>query len=163
MSGDPLELVPLGPEHADALIRIVQTPAVARRWGPLDDGFPLTDDPDSTRFAIVVDGAVAGMIQYGEELYPMYRHASIDVFLDASVHGRGFGTEVVRRVARLLFEERGHHRITIDPAADNAVAIKTYKKVGFRPVGILRAYERDPLSGAWHDGLLMDMLAGELT
>jgi aminoglycoside 6'-N-acetyltransferase len=33
--------------------------------------------------------------------------------------------------------------------------------VGFRPVGVMRRYERGP-DGVWHDGLLMDMLAGEL-
>jgi hypothetical protein len=34
--------------------------------------------------------------------------------------------------------------------------------VGFRPVGIMRAYERGR-DGSFHDGLLMDLLAGELT
>ena len=34
--------------------------------------------------------------------------------------------------------------------------------VGFRPVGVLRRYEGD-LDGSWHDGLLMDLLADELT
>jgi aminoglycoside 6'-N-acetyltransferase len=33
--------------------------------------------------------------------------------------------------------------------------------VGFRRVGVLREYERGP-DGMWHDGLLMDMLTGEL-
>jgi aminoglycoside 6'-N-acetyltransferase len=93
----------------------------------------------------------------------MYRYACIDVFLEAPFHGQGFGSEAVRRVARLLIEERGQHRITIDPAADNAAAIKAYTKVGFRPVGVLREYERDADGGGWHDGLLMELLAGELT
>jgi aminoglycoside 6'-N-acetyltransferase len=67
----------------------------------------------------------------------------------------------VRRVVRLLIDERGHHRVTIDPAADNAAAIRAYEKVGFKPVGIMRAYERDSGGDGWHDGLLMDLLAGE--
>jgi RimJ/RimL family protein N-acetyltransferase len=33
---------------------------------------------------------------------------------------------------------------------------------GFRPVGILRRYERDADGVGWHDGLLMDLLAEEL-
>jgi aminoglycoside 6'-N-acetyltransferase len=33
--------------------------------------------------------------------------------------------------------------------------------VGIRPIGIRRRYERG-LDGSWHDGLLMDLLAGEL-
>jgi aminoglycoside 6'-N-acetyltransferase len=64
-------------------------------------------------------------------------------------------------LARYLIEERGHHRLTIDPAADNAAAIRAYEKVGFRPVGRMRSYERGP-DGTWHDGLLMDLLADEL-
>ncbi len=68
----------------------------------------------------------------------------------------------MRTVARWLLEVRGHHRITIDPAAANVHAIRAYAKVGFRPVGVMREYERGP-DGTWHDGLLMDLLRGELT
>ena len=63
--------------------------------------------------------------------------------------------------SRYLIDERGHHRLTIDPAADNARAIRTYEKVGFRAVGTMREYRRSP-DGAWRDGLLMDLLAREL-
>jgi aminoglycoside 6'-N-acetyltransferase len=142
------------------LLRIHSTPEVVRWWGEPEPGFPLSDDPDSTRFSIVVDERIVGLIEYWEELTPRYRHATVDVFLDPAVHGRGLGTEAVRRVVRHLIE-RGHHRITIDPAIDNAVAIRSYEKVGFRPVGVLRRYERDSREGDWHDGLLMDLLAGE--
>ena len=108
---------------------------------------------------MLVDGAVAGMVQTAEEEEPRYRSAGIDLFLDPAVHGRGVGTEVVRRVVDHLIRERGHHRITIDPAAANAAAIRAYGKVGFKPVGIMRDYERDADGGGWHDGLLMELLA----
>jgi aminoglycoside 6'-N-acetyltransferase len=68
----------------------------------------------------------------------------------------------VRRVTIQLVEERGHHRITIDPAVDNVAAIRAYEKVGFKPVGVMRRYERDVDGDGWHDGLLMELLAGEL-
>jgi aminoglycoside 6'-N-acetyltransferase len=156
-----MDLRPLEPRDAADLRRILREPAVARWWDAPDDGFPLEDDPDATRLVIEVDGAVAGMVQYAEELEPKYRHASIDIFVDPAFHGRGIGTEAVARVVRHLIDERGHHRITIDPAADNAAAIRAYEKVGFRPVGIMRAYERDVGGDAFHDGVLMDLLAGE--
>ena len=76
-------------------------------------------------------------------------------------HGQGLGSEAVRVLARYLIEERGHHRLTIDPAADNAAAIRAYETVGFRPVGVMRSYERGP-DGTFHDGLLMEMLADQL-
>ena len=159
-AGDPrMVLRPLAPEDAAELRRIHATAEVARSWGLPEDDFPLADEPDATRFTLVVDGAVASMIQYGEELEPRYRHASIDLFLDPALHGHGLGTEAVRRVVRHLIEERGHHRITIDPATSNTAAIRAYEKAGFRPVGVMRRYERDADGPGWHDGLLMELLA----
>jgi aminoglycoside 6'-N-acetyltransferase len=156
-----LSLRPLAAGDAAELLRILETPEVARWWDEPDDGFPMTDDPGATRLVIEVDGAVAGLIQFSEELEPKYRHASIDLYLDPALHGRGLGTEAVIRVVRLLTGERSHHRITIDPAADNTAAIRAYEKAGFRPVGIMRRYERDVGGGGWHDGLLMEYVAGD--
>ncbi len=145
----------------EELRRIRATPEVARWWGLPEDDFPAGDDPESTRLTIAVDGAVAGLIQFSEEPEPRYRHAGIDVFLDPALHNRGLGSEAVRRVVRHLIEERGHHRITIDPAVANAAAVRAYEKVGFRRVGVMRRYERDVDGDEWHDGLLMELLAGE--
>ena len=152
-------LRPLAEGDEAELRRIHETPEVVRWWDVPDAGFPWTDDSDATRWTIEVDGAVAGLIQFSEELAPKYRHASIDLFLDPALHGRGLGTEAVRRVVRHLIDERGHHRITIDPAVDNSAAIRTYEKVGFKPVGVMRCYERDADGAGWHDGLLMELVA----
>jgi aminoglycoside 6'-N-acetyltransferase len=153
-------LRPLDAADAAELLRILRMPEVARWWDAPDDGFPLTDDPLATRLVIEVDGAVAGLIQFSEELEPKYRHASIDLFLAPRLHGRGLGTEAVRAVVRHLVDERGHHRITIDPAAENVAAIRAYEKAGFTRVGIMRRYERDVGGGGWHDGLLMEYVVG---
>ena len=151
-------LRPLSERDVPELLRIHATPEVRRWWDAPDERFPLEDDPESTRLTIEVDGRVAGMVQFSEELEPKYRHAAIDVFLDPAFHGRGIGTEAVHRVVRHLIDERGHHRVTIDPAADNVAAIRSYEKVGFRPVGVMRCYERDADGRGWHDGLLMELV-----
>lgn len=153
-------LRPLAPGDEAELRRIHQTPEVARWWDLPEESFPW-DEPDATRLTIEVDGAIAGLIQFGEELEPKYRHAWIDLFLDPELHGRGLGTEALRRVVRHVVEERGHHRITIDPATANAAAIRSYEKAGFRRVGVMRRYERDVGGEGWHDGLLMEMLTDE--
>jgi len=151
-------LRPLAEGDEAELRRIHGTPEVSRWWDVPADGFPWADDPEATRLTIEVDGAVAGMIQFSEELEPKYRHAVIDLFLDPALHGRGLGTAAVRQVVRLLIEERGHHRIVIDPAVENAAAIRAYEKAGFRPVGVMRRYERDTDGAGWHDGLLMELV-----
>jgi len=155
-------LRPGRPEDTDRLLQIRREPGVVRWWGGVDieeevrEEFIEADDA----FVIEVEGEVVGAIQYHEESDPMYRHAGMDIFLTTSHHGEGLGTEALRLLASYLFEERSHHRLTIDPAADNAAAIRAYERVGFRAVGIMRKYERGP-EGVWHDGLLMDMLVEE--
>jgi aminoglycoside 6'-N-acetyltransferase len=150
-----LILRPLEDADVPELSRIIATPEVARWW---DDGSPWEDDDDVTQLTIVIGGKVAGFIQYGEELEPKYRHASIDIFVDPALHGRGFGTHAIELLVRHLVNDRGHHRITIDPAAHNAPAIRAYEKAGFQRVGVMRRYERNMATGEWHDGLLMELV-----
>jgi len=97
-----------------------------------------------------------------EQFDPEYRSAGIDIAIAPAWHGQGVAVDALRTLGRHLLDGRGHHRLTIDPAADNARAIACYRKVGFRPVGVMRQYERG-LDGTFHDGLLMDLLALELT
>lgn len=152
-------------EDVPVLATIRATPQVYERWSGEDDLVAeITADlaeSDVELLAIEFEGRVAGMIQWAEEPTPKYRHAGIDMFLDPSVHGRGLGTDAVRTLSAYLIDELGLHRLIIDPAADNAAAIRCYAKAGFRPVGIMRQYERGN-DGTWHDGLLMDLLADEL-
>lgn len=158
----PRVILPAGAfDDAYRLTSIRGEPEIERRWGVLVAGEMEEFVTDEKTFVIEVDGDVIGAVQYGEEDDPMYRNASIDVYVTTSMHGRGLGSEAVGVLARYLIEERGHHRLTIDPAADKAPAIRAYEKVGFRPVGVMRSYEQAP-DGTWHDGLLMEMLAGEL-
>ena len=139
------------------LLRIHRTPEVMRWWDAPAEGFPW-DEPESIRLTVEVDGKIAGLIQFWEETEPKYRHATIDVFLDPAVHGRGVGTEAVRLVMRHVIEDRGHHRITIDPAVGNAAAIRAYQKAGFTEVGVMRCAERDADGKGWHDSLLMEFV-----
>jgi aminoglycoside 6'-N-acetyltransferase len=156
------------PDDLDALEAVFADPAVARWWPGQDRAhieaelLGSDDDPAFTVYVIDVDGEPAGVIQSFEQLDPEYRSAGIDISVAPAWHGTGVALDAIRTVARHLLDDLGHHRLTIDPAAHNGRAIAAYTKVGFRPVGILRRYERG-VDGTWHDGLLMDLLAGELT
>ncbi len=158
-----LVLRALRDEDRPTLRSILAQESVSRWWGTksLDGYVDDLFDPKVIGWAIEVDGVVAGSIQATEEDEPDYRHAGIDLFIETAQQGVGLGPEAIRLVARYLFDVRGHHRLTIDPAAGNLRAIRAYERVGFRPVGVMRRYERGP-DGTWHDGLLMDMLVGEL-
>lgn len=163
LHGERVVLRPALEADVPRLATMLATPEVAQWWGPpiAPDALrrDLADD-DVAYFAITLDSDVVGMIQYHEESEAAYRSAGIDIFLAPEYHGRGLGTDAIRTLARHLLMDRGHHRLTIDPAADNARAIASYGKVGFRPVGVMRQYEQG-LDGSWHDGLLMDLLRDE--
>jgi aminoglycoside 6'-N-acetyltransferase len=153
----PLVLRPLQQDDADALRRIHREPEVVRWWDEPAEGFPF-DEPESTRLTIEISGEVAGMIQFSEEPEPKYRHATLDIFLSGQHHRRGFGSEAVRLLCEHLLGTRGHHRITIDPAVENAAAVRAYEKAGFRTVGVMRLAERDADGRGWHDALLMELV-----
>jgi len=142
------------------LAEIAAEPEIWQRWGEVSEADlreKLAGCDEVTALVVELDGEVAGLIQYHEETDPDYRHAGVDMFLAGTARGRGHGREALLLVAAHLFEERGHHRLTIDPAADNEPAIRCYTAAGFRTVGVMRRYERGR-DGSFHDGLLMELV-----
>lgn len=158
LRGERACLRPVRAADGPALREIHASPEVAAWWDPPDPGFPMADDPGVTRFTIWFGDLVAGMIQYAEEEDPKYRHASVDLFVAGRLHRRGIGSEAIRLVVDHLTGARGHHRVTIDPAAHNEAAIACYAKAGFAPVGVLRRAERDADGRGWHDVLFMELV-----
>lgn len=164
LRGDQVTLRPVREADVEPLVALFAVPEVAEWWP--GENLPRLrarlDSPDEgVGLVIEVDGALIGFVQYFEEADSDYRHATIDITLHPAWTNRGLGTDALRTLARHLFDDLGHHRITIDPAVVNARAIASYRKVGFRDVGIMRQYERAN-DGTWRDSLLMDLLAGEL-
>jgi aminoglycoside 6'-N-acetyltransferase len=166
LRGAQVSLRPVTTDDVPALAAIRATPEVYRWWrGEGDMRSEVAADladPETQTFVIEHDSQVAGAIQWSAEDEPDYRHASIDIYLDPRLHGRGLGADAIRALARHLIADHDFHRLVIDPAADNTAAIACYSKVGFRPVGVMRRYERAS-DGSWHDGLLMDLIAEELS
>lgn len=158
LHGERVTLRPSMEDDVDAIVALLAEPAVQRWW--------RENTPDDVRqelhvgVTVLVEGVVAGWLLVHEEAEPDYPSVALDIALAERLHDRGYGREVIRLVVRHCIAH-GHHRFTIDPAIDNERAIRSYAAVGFKPVGVLREYERWR-DGRWGDGLLMDLLAREL-
>jgi aminoglycoside 6'-N-acetyltransferase len=165
LRGERVTLRPITLEDVPRLAEIAAEPEIAHWWlGLTEDDLRDKAGPDEDALVLVIEdgGEVVGLVEAGEEDDPDYRHANIDIFVTATRRGQSVGADAIRTLARHLFEERGHHRIVIDPAAANERAIRAYERIGFKRVGVMRRYERG-VDGEWHDGLLLDLLRGELS
>ena len=168
-----MRLRPVRSDDLPALLAIIEEPEVARWWRRAE--WERVDEQDAVTLVIELTAAgafaraggaplatggsaVAGCIQFSEETDPDYFSAAVDIFVGTAAQGGGVGPDAMRTLIEWLFGVRGHHRLTVDPAAENARAIHVYEKLGFRPVGVLRGYERVG-DDVWRDALLMELLA----
>ena len=158
LTGERLTVRDLVADDVAPLIAMRREPEIVKWWGRGKDDWPADMGPEDQLFAIVVDGELAGHIEMYEEIEdPDWRFVTLDIFVRPDLIGQGYGTEALKLMIKYLSEERGHHRITIDPSADNEPAIRSYTKVGFEPVGVMRKYWRDG-EGVWRDSLLMELI-----
>jgi len=72
---------------------------------------------------------------------------------------KGYGTDAIRVILWVAFNILGLHSVYLDTMEDNERAIRTYEKVGFKRVGILR--ETEFIGGAYKGLLVMDILRNE--
>jgi aminoglycoside 6'-N-acetyltransferase len=164
LQGERVTLRPITEAHLEPLAAIIREPGVAEWWGEAAEPERLREDlrMDGAAWAIEVNGELAGWLGLAEETDPEYPSVGLDISLSGRFQGRGIGPDALRAAIRWFADERGHHRFTIDPAAANERAIKAYERIGFKPVGVMRRYERDADGPGFHDGLLMDLLIEEL-
>ena len=149
---------------APAIVAVMRCPGVRAWWWDFELDHPVDEisDPDICR-----DGHRAR--RRGRRVHPVRggdqppvpRRPASTCRCTTTTRARATAATRYAQFARYLIAERGHHRLTIDPALRNERAIRCYTSVGFKPVGVLRQYERGA-DGEWHDGLLMDLLASEL-
>jgi RimJ/RimL family protein N-acetyltransferase len=112
------------------------------------------------RFAVVArerDAVVGTVTLEGYE--PVARVARLGIELHPDARGRGLGTDAVRTVVRYAFDQCNLRRVWLGVQADNLPALRSYSKAGFVEEGRLRdEVWRD---GAWHDLVIMSVLAHE--
>lgn len=162
-----IELVPFGRQDFDRLIAWIPDEAFLVRWAgtsqfrfPLDssqlDAYlrPALAEVPTRRIYKAIDrsaGTVVGHIELNN-IDVGNRSARVERVLVGlpALRRKGIGTQIVRRVLRIGFNELGLHRIELLVFACNRPAIACYEKVGFVPEGVLR-------QARWHDGQFWDL------
>lgn len=105
----------LAEDDPPRVLAILLQPGVSEWWPGYDMARLHADtleDAAITSLAVELDGALVGLVLVTEQAGPYYKAAGIDIALDTTCVGHGLGGDTVRTVARYLFEERGHHRLT---------------------------------------------------
>jgi len=88
------------------------------------------------------------------------RHAEMGIVIgEKDKWGQGYGTDALRTLLGLVFDEMNLHRVYLRVNVDNDRAIRCYEKVGFRHEGTLR--ETAFREGAYHDRHIMGILRTE--
>ncbi len=67
----------------------------------------------------------------------------------------------MRALIAWLIDVRGHHRLTVDPAAANARAIHVYAQARVPARSARCGSTSASATAAWRDALLMELLASE--
>ncbi|MGH7724754.1 MAG: GNAT family N-acetyltransferase [Candidatus Eiseniibacteriota bacterium] len=118
------------------------------------------DDPTLVNLAIeTTDGEYVGATGL-MQIDPRNRDAELGIVIGRPEDwGRGLGTEATLLLLRHAFEELNLHRVHLRVFDYNERARKSYKKLGFEEEGRLR--EAHYRHGAWHDVVIMGILAEE--
>ncbi len=83
----------------------------------------------------------------------IHRAAELQIRIgDIKERGHGYGTEAAQLLLEFAFKDLNLHRVYLYVFADNAPAIRTYEKVGFKREGLLR-------QAAYIDGNYVDVVA----
>ena len=142
---------------------------IERCYGHTTQTRPMTDDEGASWLADVMPRDTFWVAEADDDLVGVaFLHSRSDVDLRArfalglfapELVGRGYGTEITRLVFDHAFDELGLHRVDLRVLDFNVAAIACYEKIGF----VLEGRERESclLDGAWHDDLVMGILAHE--
>jgi RimJ/RimL family protein N-acetyltransferase len=161
-----IQLEPIRSEHFPSILSWVGTYEEMVQWsGPWNFDFPL-DEAQLARFFLTeaLDGGLkrmqfvaldrdssrpVGQIGFSR-IWPKTRAGHVGpVIVEPALRGRGVGSQMMREILRLGFEQLHLHRIELVVFDFNAPAIACYEAAGFRTEGLLRDIVRVG-SDYWH-------------
>jgi len=163
LQGRRVHLRVLSDADLSVLSVMVREPGVQPWWTDTSEvglKAALIDAPDTSSWTVLVEGRLAGVVSAFDVGWPPGTSVGLAVALGDAWQDRGLGPEALSVLIAHVIGERAAHRFTVDPATANVRAIRTYEKLGFRRVGVMRQSEPAP-GGSWSDCMLMDLLASE--
>ena len=160
LAGERMTLRPPNDADATPLLSILTEPEVSRWWVDYTPERIRSEILESgSSLVMEIEGRPAGAIFLYPNDDPEYLHVVIHLFLGAQWYGHRYGAEALAIVIAHL-ATLGHHRFTLDPNVSNLPAIRSYERLGFERVGVLREYQLRP-DGTHEDGLLMDLVLSD--
>ncbi|MBL3700493.1 GNAT family N-acetyltransferase [Leucobacter luti] len=151
---------PLQADHAP-LVAILAEPEVSLWWvgyTPERVQAEFIDQPEVVRI-IEIDGECAGamfVLRGDDAEYPT---TVMHIFIGTRFRGRRIGEEALALAIRAEFAA-GITRVTLDPNINNEGVIRSYERLGFRRIGVLRDYQVRP-GGHLEDAVFLDLTRGE--
>ena len=147
------------PRESDVqvLVAILEQPDVAVWWVGYDETRVRQEflvDRGTSR-VIEVEGEVAGGLFVLRNEDAEYPTTVMHIFIGTEFRGRRIGEESLALAIRREFAE-GITRVTLDPNVNNHGAIRSYERLGFQRIGVLRDYQVRP-GGHLEDALFMDL------
>lgn len=95
---------------------------------------------DECHFAIeTLEGVLLGVCSYSEINW-VSRNCMLGWFIgDPEMRGRGYGTDVIKILLRICFNELDMHKVSLNVFEHNEDAIRLYEKLGFVREGARRS------------------------
>ena len=141
-----LSFEPRSPEQVEAIVQRAMVSA---------------NEEPRTEYALAVTTSSGELI--GSARLAMDPHqqqaATIGFALNPAYWGQGYGTETVRALMGLAFDELGLHRLWAARSPDNEASHRTLVKAGMTEEGRIRAHVH--VRGKWRDSITYSVLAEE--
>jgi RimJ/RimL family protein N-acetyltransferase len=116
----------------------------------------ISSSPAHVQWKIVHEGRTIGTTAL-HDIDHLNSAASTGTLIgDRSLHGKGFGTEVVRLRTAYAFNELNLQRLETESLAENIPMHRCLEKSGYLKLG--RRRRRIYRSGVWHDSFIFELL-----
>lgn len=170
LNGTKVRLRAIEASDYPLLVRWLNNSSVMQYWGKPGHTVSVaevTRDEDrnqarqnSRKYIIETsDGHPIGQIDY-YDLDWQARSAWVAIMIgDPDYWGGGYGTQAMSLLLGYLFDQLGMHRVALTVHETNERAVKSYRKNGFSPEGVMRDWAY--FNGRWVNGVLMSVLADE--